>query len=348
MDPEQTIGPIIKQRLKSPYTVKPQLYLLMLVLMIGAACKKERNPGETPGGNSGPWTVYNKTNAQLPGDQVTAITIDNTNVKWIGTDKGLARIADSTWTIFTTATSPLPSSFIRALAVGEDGTVWIGTDKGLSRYDGTSWQTYTTSNSLMTDNGIMCLTYDSKNHKLWVGTEKELISIDKHNAWKHFDETEDELILSMTVDKDGALWLGTFNHFAFRGRIRKFQNDDWTFFQLDVLGYASTFPYSLAVSSTNVVYAVLSGTSVKTVVELTGGTLMEVNEPSCSTGLKTILLDQNKIWVGGNSLARYGETQGTCFTLPEGGSNIQAMAMDRFGNLWLGTVHTGLVVYRTK
>lgn len=321
-------------------------YLLLLIAFVTSyGCKKETNSANLPADNK-QWQVYTTANSKLPNNQVNAIAIDKNGVKWIGTGDGLAKLVGSNWTIFNNGNSPLPSSYIKTLAAEDDGTVWFGTDKGLAKNNGTNWEVYTKANSVMTANNIMCITYDITRKKTWVATEKELISIDSNNTWQRFDALEDELILSMATDKDGALWLGTFYHFAFRGRIRKFNNNVWTTYQLDQMGYPSTFPYGLAVDESNAVYAVLTGTSVRSVVRYDGGTWQEVSRPECATGLKSILVEGNNIWVGGKTLSRFGTAATQCLSIPGEGSNIQAIALDDSGQKWLGTVDGGVVVYK--
>ena len=78
----------------------------------------------------------------LENESVTAIAVDGSNKKWIGTDRsGLFLFSeDGTKEIlhFTTDNSPLFSNRITSLAINKDGEVFIGTDKGVISYRGSA------------------------------------------------------------------------------------------------------------------------------------------------------------------------------------------------------------------
>src|SRR5687767_12085019 len=83
------------------------------------------------------WTVYNSSNSQLPENSVRCIAEDLNNVKWIGTDYGLAAFDGATWTIYQTFNSGIPDNSIRSIAIDDFNNKWIGTfNGGLAKYDG--------------------------------------------------------------------------------------------------------------------------------------------------------------------------------------------------------------------
>lgn len=328
--------------------MRTRVFLLLAVcLSILQGCKKQGSPTNSPppDGTDFMWVTYTVSNSLLPNNQVNSIIIDNKDVKWIGTAGGLVRITGNDWTIFNTENSALPSSFIQALAVTGDGSVWVGTDKGLARFSSSQWSVYNTENSVLRDNAIMSLAHDTKNDIIWIGTAAGLVRANRNGDWKLFDEMEGDLILSMAVDKSGALWLGSFNHFSFRGRIKKLENENWVIYQLDQLGYASTFPYGITVDDKNRALAVLTGTSVKSVIRNNGNKWEEISGPAGATGLKTILTEGEKIWVGGNGLAEFGSNQSSHTLTPGTQSTILAMARDSKNKKWLGTIDAGVFVY---
>jgi len=319
--------------------------ILLLIAGLLAGCKN--NPKKIINQPDEPeWVIYNTANSKLPDDQINAIAIDKKDVKWIGTANGLARLEGTGWTLYNPDNSGLPSAIIQALAVEESGAVWAGTDKGLARFDGTKWSVYKTDNSALEDSGITSIVHDSQRKVTWIGTEKNLARFDG-SKWESLN-LADNLIISLTVDKNGALWAGTFNHFSFTGGISKYDQGKWTVSRLDLKGYPSTFPFALAVDNQNAVLAVLGGTSVKSVVRISDGYWQEIVRPEKATGLKTILLEGDKIWVGGNTLALFGNVNAECLTVPESGSGISSMALDSKGRKWLGTVFGGLAVYQTS
>ncbi|HMU69814.1 MAG TPA: two-component regulator propeller domain-containing protein, partial [Chitinophagales bacterium] len=74
------------------------------------------------------FTIYNQDNSDLPTNLVNAITIDDHNNTWVGTEGGLVKIDPvGTWTTFTTANSGIPDNQIRSIFIDENDVVWVGT-----------------------------------------------------------------------------------------------------------------------------------------------------------------------------------------------------------------------------
>ena len=74
------------------------------------------------------WNVFKSANSGLPYNDISTITIDNDNIKWIGTTGGgLAKFNDVEWKVLNTSNSPLPVDDVRSVAIDGDGNKWIGT-----------------------------------------------------------------------------------------------------------------------------------------------------------------------------------------------------------------------------
>jgi ligand-binding sensor domain-containing protein len=323
--------------------MKKFVYLFLLISFC-VGCKKTDVQDE-PDGQKDEWVIYNTTNSGLPDNQINAIAVDKNNIAWAGTPKGLAYLENGSWKFFDTSNSPLPSSFIRAIAVEEVNIIWIGTDKGVARYDNGNWQVFTTGNSPFTNNAVMCMTYNKVNKTLWIGFEGgELASISAQSNWKVIDAGSD-LVLSMSADQNGDLWVGTFNSFAFTGSIKKWQNNKWTSFRLPEMGYPSAFPYALTVDNNNNVLAALSGTSVKNVIRQKNSQWEEMSTPENAGGFKTLVCENNSTWAGGNYLYKLESEHHSTFSIPGANSGILSMTADTKGKKWLGTLYSGVVTY---
>jgi len=322
-------------------------FLLSLMIAATGCSKDEKNVITGPDIPETEWILYNTGNSKLADNQVNALVIDKNDVKWAGTAKGLVRIQGETWTAFNSANSPLPSEYISALAVENNGTVWIGTDKGLARFDGKNWSVYTSQNSVLTNNTITCLAHDDKHGNTWIGTDDGLVKADKDNKWEHID-VGDNTLLSLAVDQNGALWAGIFKPFIFKGQINKYENGKWTFHHLHDMGYPSAFPYDLEVDKNNAVLGVLAGTAAKSVIRISNNGYQEISKPDNVRGLKTILLQGDKIWVGGSSLSLFGSKNSALLTIPGQETLIQTMALDSKGRIWMGTILGGLAGYKAQ
>ncbi|MBS7564551.1 hypothetical protein KHS38_09050 [Mucilaginibacter sp. Bleaf8] len=316
-----------------------------------AGCKKDKisivdPPVKVPtpdtSTEAGFWTIYNPSNSPLPNEQVNAIAIDKQDTKWIGTANGLAQLKGNKWTLFTPTNSSLPSADIRALAVANDGSVWIGTDKGVAHYNGTDWRIYTTTNSALTNGNIKCIVHDSRHNTTWIATDDGIVKI-REGQQEHIEGPD--VILSMAVDHDGALWLGTFNDLAFIGLIKKYTGGKWTSYRLDQLGYLSALPYGLVIDYENHPVVALAGTVVKSVIRFNGTQWNELTIPEKARGFKSLLMENTKVWIGGDALCLIGAKDTAPLRIPGTDSPIQCMALDSKNRKWVGTIYGGLAVY---
>jgi ligand-binding sensor domain-containing protein len=323
-------------------------YLLALTIVF-YSCKKEtliqKPVVQKPEENIPEWVNYNIANSALPDNQVNALSMAPNNTAWIATANGLARLKNTEWTIYNTTNTPLPSNSIQAVATEADGTVWVGTDEGLARYNGTQWTTYTTQNSVLTDNRIKCITHDARHKTTWIATEDGIVKV-QNNTWTYIEVFN--VILSIAVDHDGNLWTGEFNDFAFIGLIKKYQGSTPNSHRLDLLGYTSALPYSLAVDSKNRVVAALAGTVVKSVIRFDGAAWQEIDRPEQARGLKTLTVEGDRIWVGGATFSEFGDKSHSILTMPHTSFPIVSMDIDNKGRKWLGSLYDGVAVYYDK
>jgi ligand-binding sensor domain-containing protein len=320
-----------------------KIAFLFLFLVAFAACRDSPEPLVSTS-REPEWIVYNTRNSTMPDDQVNALVIGKNDVKWIGTSKGLLRIQGDTWTVYNTDNSPLPSNYVSDLSLGSNGTIWVGTDNGLALFDGKRWVVYNKDNSIMENNTIQAIVHDEKRQVTWVGTDDGVLKIMDGKSWELMS-VGDSHILSMVTDQNGALWVGMFKPFVFMGQINKYHNGAWVRYNLHDMGYPSAFPHALAVGGNNEILSALGGTSVKCLLSIQGDNWTEIVRPVNAFGLKSILVEGNKIWVGGTCLSLFGTKDAACITIPESETHIQDMAIDSKGRKWLGTLAGGLAGY---
>jgi ligand-binding sensor domain-containing protein len=165
-------------------------------------------------GNGTKWTGgylkgligYNENNADvktaaifseeqnMPSSIVTALAVDNRNQIWIGTNKGL-RVLYNTSTFFTDPNPEVSSiiileegvaeellfqQFITDIEVDGSNNKWISTlDSGLFYFSSDGQETiyhFTKSNSPLPTNNIVDLSIDNSNGTVYVATENGLVS----------------------------------------------------------------------------------------------------------------------------------------------------------------------------
>ncbi|WP_255990118.1 two-component regulator propeller domain-containing protein [Chitinolyticbacter albus] len=99
-----------------------------------------RAMGELVRFNNYGWTRYDEkiTARSAPAGNITAIAIDATGIKWVGTSDGLFRFDGLRWTQYNrkNTDNALRGDAIQAIAIDEQGRKWIAAKNGLDRGDG--------------------------------------------------------------------------------------------------------------------------------------------------------------------------------------------------------------------
>lgn len=325
-------------------------FFVLLCLILFTNCNKgTSNP---PVEEEAEWIIYNAQNSGLPNNQVQAIAIDDQNNKWFGTAEGLARLSGSTWTTYTTANSALPSSYITALANDRTGNLWVGTNKGLARYNGTTWTIYNSANSLLLNQEVTRLLYDQNKGELWIGTAAGLVKFDG-TTWSRYDEDNsdffDGFVRSLAIDKNGILWVGTFDSFRFFGRIWKFNGTNWTSTRLDHQGLPSSFPEGMVADDQNVMWIGLKGTMGATLVSVKDDKWDIFNSSASSAlhgGINSVLVEGSTKWLStGSGLVAYDGNNWKSYSttnskIPE--NTLFTTSIDKNGNKWVGTYYSGV------
>ena len=302
------------------------------------------------------WTVYTTANSLLPNNHIQAIATQENGIKWVGTPSGLARFDGQVWNNYNTGNAGLPSSNITAIATGKQNTVWIGTDKGLVHYDGTHWTVYTTQNSALRRNTISKLTWDSNTETLWVATEIGLVKYDGTN-WVDLENSNpffaDELILSIAIDRNGLVWVGSFDHFQFQGRLWQFDGTAWKRTKLEDHELSSSFPTALVADEQNILWLTIKGTMGGFLVSIKNDNWSILDKhslPCLEGGISTVVLQGTQKWMGtGAGLLMYKETPCRSYNTRNSGlpdDFVSSIAIDEKGNKWIGTISGGLAVYK--
>jgi PAS domain S-box-containing protein len=229
---------------------------------------------------------------------------------WIGTyGAGLSNLKGEKLTHYSTKDG-LPKDFITSIQAGADGSMWFGTTDGLARRKGGQFTKYTTVDGLPSSN-ISQLHVDRQG-VLWVATARGLVSYQNARFVNHAQK-HPELGVTLTVadNGQGGLWLGSRNVGLFR-----YQDDSLT------------------------TYSARDG--------LPSGAIASLwPDPHGTLWIAT--LDGLSRFRNGRFESYYSEVSG----VGNQGSlemvslrNLQTLAMDREGSLWIGTRFDGLARLR--
>ncbi len=165
---------------------------------------------------------YFSTLEGIPTDLVTALEIDLSGRKWIGTDNSGLSVLDDNNTPFDKSDDDfsgrlntndgLESNNVRAIAADMDGLVWIGTPEGLDYwYEGEVKPRYEVIND-----DINCIMVDVRNNK-WIGTSGGLSKLDADGfTWEHYSTSNSPLISDNVTsfafnENTGEVYIGTTN-----------------------------------------------------------------------------------------------------------------------------------------
>src|SRR5690606_32631173 len=82
------------------------------------------------------WVVFNTSNSGIQDNQVTALSIDNNGVKYVGTNSGgLSLYDDLTWINYNHSGSGLPADNILSVNTDSESVKWVGTISGLVKLE---------------------------------------------------------------------------------------------------------------------------------------------------------------------------------------------------------------------
>jgi len=173
---------------------------------------KIEDGGLTHLNSSGKGQTFNTNNSDLPHDMVRAISSDNKNGLWLGTDGGFAH-SNGKWEVFNENNSGLPHNTVYTLFVDAEGGQWLGTDNGLAHFKNNKWQTFNDSSELP-DNIVQAIANDA-NGGLWVGTRYAgMAHRDAFGEWQIFNTDNSDLpnkdVNALLIDGNGGVWVGTY------------------------------------------------------------------------------------------------------------------------------------------
>ena len=239
----------------------------------------------------------------------------------------------------------LSQSSILAILQDSRGFMWFATGSGLNKYDGYSFKVYLNNPSdsfSISDNGITTLFEDREGY-IWVGTtggfvnrfDRRTETFRRFNISKSFQPAEkmednyyeypllysrnsDNSITSISEDKDGRIWVGTWGRGLF---ILNKQTNEITNFCND-----QNDSHSL---SFNRVTKILSDNNKNMWIATFGGGLNEATFNSTPTGPNIKLLFQH-----------YKNLSSNKSSLSD--NKVTTLFEDKSGSLWIGTYYGGL------
>ena len=293
------------------------------------------------------WVDYQVFNSGISSQTLTCVTVDQNNVKWIGSsDSGLISFDEKTFINFAVKNSPIPSDYITTITVAPDNKIWIGTENGFAIYNRTAWTIYNTSNSPLPANRIESIAFE--NNLTWIGTPRGLVKYDGVN-WQVYTIYNSNLpwhwVNTISIDQNGTKWLGLSD-----SGIVSFDNVNFQRYSWPDVDVPDNETICSAVSPNNEVWFGFNPTQTLQggLAYYNGNVWTPIYLVMNSIVVNNLFIDnQNLKWVSTNhGLVKIVDYSPTITysnnNSPLTSSNVTGSVKDLNGNLWITTSGGGL------
>ena len=284
----------------------------------------------------------------LPYVSVDALAIDAEGNIWIGgggSEEGeLVKFDGVNWTVYDHYSTSVFNE--TDMVIDAQGNVWKGVDSaGMAKFDGVNWTVYNPDNSGLPGFRVSALTFDMQGN-LWIGTESGVAKFDGVN-WTVYDAENSGLpannVDALVFDVQGNLWIGT------ESGVAKFDGVNWTVYDAENSGLPANNVDALVFDVQGNLWI---GTWVGGLAKFDGvnWTVYNTNNSELPGNIHVLVIGvQGELWIGTRrGLAKFDGTNWTVHNtnnseLP--GNEINDLAIDAKGNLWIGTWYR-VAVYR--
>jgi signal transduction histidine kinase/ligand-binding sensor domain-containing protein len=274
----------------------------------------------------------------LVDDHPRALLEDRDGDLWIGTVGGLSRLRHGRFTNYTEKDG-LPNPFVTSLAEDNEGNLWVATLGGLARVTDGRITSYTERDALPLGR-IHAVRWDPAG-QLWIGGDAGLVRwANGRFTWGARERLPEQPILSLCVDREGTLWVGTWDHGLLRRAGDRF------------VPYSST--NGLPGDRISAIYQdpdddVWVGTSGGLVrFRLARFTVLTAEDGLVNDYPRSVYQDRtDAIWIASDDgLTRYRHGTFRTYTTRDGlpDNRIVALGEDRTGRLFVGSAQALMMV----
>ena len=230
----------------------------------------------------------------------------------------------------------MPSDAATALYESANGTIWIGTQKGLARRQADGRIVTIAGSDGPSPLAVTALTEDWSG-QLWIGTLHGMATLKDGRLVRHdSDGFPTAHILSLSITRDGSVWIGTRGSGLLRYRSGQFR----TYTAADGLPSANV----------STIYEDSHGTLWVGTLDRGVGRFRDERfdfaSDSIGIGNKAVSSiredREGNIWIGSaNGLTRIAEGRVISFTMAQGllGDKVRTVNADSSGTLWIGAGH---------
>lgn len=295
------------------------------------------------------WVDYQIFNSGIPSNSLTAIAVDENNIKWIGTlANGLIKFDELDFINFNKSNSSIPANKINCISIDNQNRIWVGTDDGIGILTDPGWIVYNANNSGLTTNLINTIRFDNIGNA-WIGTAGNLVKFDGNN-WSVYNEPAGkDWINDIYLESENKLWLGTR-----ADGIRTLENEAFDSLLQANYNYPSNTISSIARdNSNNIWFCFLPDTAGRGGVSYWDGNIFNnFLLGSFENNVNHIFIDnQNNKWISTTEgFVKFDpQNNSTLFNTLNSlitSDNIRASVRDQNGIVWITTIGGGLNKYK--
>ncbi len=296
--------------------------------------------------------IFNSSNSPLPENSVTCLFVASDTSLWVGTDYGVAQLKYNQWTVYQTSNTLIPDNYIRAIAEDKQGNIWLGTFlEGIAILKGSSWEFYNTTNSVLPENQIRSIAFDTSGNA-WIGTSAGLVYA-ADTGWTVFNIFNSPIsgnnIASIYIDSFNVKWIGTLN-----GGLVKIADTVWTIYEMSNSGIPDNTIVDIQEDASGILWLSTPAAGIGLFNRTSWQYITPINTSLPEYSVNSVAINRNNhayICLKESGLAHYkGVLQWTFWNtansnIPQ--NDLSKCVIDKFGNLWIGTVSEGLLLLDT-
>lgn len=174
------------------------------------------------------FTIYNyqpNFSYSISNNFINDLHEDHEGNIWVGTRNGLNRFDRNTGNFHRVGVAPnkLPGEAVNDIAEDEHGVMWVATSGGLARYNpsDSTFEHFFYGGLRQPkedpENHFRRLLIDDKRHRLWAGTRKGLLLLDRKTGEfaqyqpKNLPRESQSVVNALLLDQEGTLWVAIAN-----------------------------------------------------------------------------------------------------------------------------------------
>jgi PAS domain S-box-containing protein len=248
-----------------------------------------------------------------------------------GPEKPIAQYTRTVWD----SSAGLPQNSVQTILQTRDGYVWLGTEEGLVRFDGGKFEVFNHTNTPALPGSDVKSLFEASDGSLWIGTAGGIARLKdgRFTAGALGNGVANHRISSVTGDRAGNIWLGTFG-----GGLRRFTNGKSTAFTSRD-GLPNNFVWAVRETRDGTLWIGTNGGLTK----MTGkGLATYTTADGLPDDQVNALLEDREgaLWIGtARGLVKRRDGRFDTFTTRDGLPNdaVTALYEDAHGALWIGT-----------